>query len=66
MAGYRINLHKSLASLYATDKYTDMEIMNRFPLIVSLKGNKIPAITEPRQGKTSTMKTLDHRGQRQH
>jgi hypothetical protein len=56
VAGKRISLHESLDFLYTTSKYTDMEIMHRFPLTVSLKEDKILGITEPRQGRISTLK----------
>jgi hypothetical protein len=42
VAGYKINLQKSLAFLYTNNKQTEKECMETIPFIISSKKNQIP------------------------
>jgi hypothetical protein len=43
MAGYKINLQKSLAFLYTNNKQTEKEYMETIPFTVASKKNQIPS-----------------------
>ena len=42
VAGYKINIHKSVAFLYANNELTEEEILKKYPIQNFFKKNKIP------------------------
>ena len=42
IAGYKINIQKSVAFLYANNKLTEREIRKNIPFTIASKKNKIP------------------------
>jgi hypothetical protein len=42
VAGYKINLQKSLAFLYTNNKQTEKEYMETIPFTIASKKNQIP------------------------
>jgi hypothetical protein len=65
VAGYKINLQKSLAFLYTNTEQTEKEYMETIPFTIALKKNQIPRskfnkeCEQPLQGELQTPEERD-------
>jgi hypothetical protein len=65
VAGYKINLQKSLAFLYTNNEQTDKEFVETIPFtIASKKKNQIPRSKLNKEYMTSTRRTTNSRRKR--
>ena len=59
VAGYTINVQKSVAFLYTKSEATEREIKESIPFTVAPKNHKIPR-NNPKEMKSYTLKTIDN------
>ena len=60
VAGYKINVQKSLAFLYTNDKTSEREIKETFPFTTAMKRIKYLKTNLPKETKTCIQKTIRH------
>ena len=60
VAGYKINVQKSLACLYSNDEKSEREIKETLPFTTATKRIKYLGINLPRETKTCMQKTIRH------
>ena len=60
IAGYKINIQKSLAFLYANNEKSEREIKESIPFTIATKRIKDLGINLPKETKNCTQKTIRH------
>ena len=60
VAGYKINVQKSLAFLYTNNKRSEREIKETIPFTIATKRIKYLGINQLKEVKTCTQKTIRH------
>ena len=60
VAGYKVNVQKSLAFLYTNDEKSEREIKETFPFTTATKTIKYLGINLPRKQKTCMQKNIRH------
>ena len=60
VAGYKINIQKSLAFLYTNHEKTEREIKETIPFIIAMKRIKYLGINLSKKQKTYISKTIKH------
>ena len=61
VAGYKINIQKSVAFLYANNEISEREITETIPFTIASRRIKYLGINLPKEAKTCTPKTIRHR-----
>ena len=60
VSGYKINVQKSQAFLYANDRLTESQIMSKFPLTIATKRIIYLGIQLTKDVKASSRRTTNH------
>ena len=60
VAGYSINIQKSVVFLYTNNKSSEREIKNTIPFTIVSKRIKYRGMDLPKEAKTCTRKTIRH------
>ena len=61
VAGYKINIQKSVAFLCANNEISEREITETIPFTIASRRIKYLGINLPKEAKTCTPKTIRHR-----
>ena len=58
VTGFKVNIHKSLAFLYANNEKSEREIKESIPFTIATKGIKYPGINLPKGNKRTIYRKL--------